>query len=259
MTPPRILFILPTYGHFPYARRALLSFYKYTPNGYALWVDDASLEFHTYAWKQLYKEISQNRFSLHHFPSNGGLTRSWNYGLSWAKTSGMDYAIAGNSDILFTPNWSEGMVKALADDTFTLVGPVTNAPGSTSPGHQDVAAYISNYQLTDDAKYLAEVAAQLECRFAGQVRRCKVNGFFMMAKTQQWWTHAHSTHFVFNPDSRYRLVRNEDELQKRWQGLQRGMTGAVCDSFIFHYRAVTRGGKARKGKWFRNPDFSRPV
>ena len=46
------------------------------------------------------------------------------------------------------------------------------------------------------------------------------------------------------------MTLNEDELQSRWTA--KGMKSAIAlSTFIFHYRAVSRGDKYKMGKWYR--------
>jgi GT2 family glycosyltransferase len=225
-----LLFILPTYGHFAYARRCLESFVNHTPQDmyYVLVIDDGSpdwFEQRTQDWPFL-------PVSYIHYTHNLGLTRSWNHGLSLARRLGFEYTLCGNSDLLFTDGWYEPMKDAL--ETFDLVGPVTNAPGHAS--WQNVN-HVYDFQLSDDPQYLNKVALSLRgykqpavsCRF--------VNGFCLMAKTKTWWANAFDRDFVFDP--KCRLTGNEDELQKRWN--RRGCKiGFVPRSFVFHYRSVSR-------------------
>ena len=116
----KIGFICPTYDALnfdSYTKLSLESFFTTTPNGVALVVDDGSS-----GWSDNYvKSLKDcvNRYpgcDLHviHFPKNGGLTRSWNAGLTKADELNLDYAIAGNNDVVFTDKCLVKFTSAVA-------------------------------------------------------------------------------------------------------------------------------------------------
>ena len=262
--PSRIGFICPTHKHDDYTARAIQTFFKYTPDGYCIVVDDASPYWTHATQERLAALLPQPRgdrgMLIHRFKKWGGLTRSWNHGLKVARQQGLEYCIAGNNDILFTEGWQHGLIEAL-DAGYALVGPLSNAPGETSKsGAQEIWRYVKDFRLTDDQRYLDQVAAALRAQYAGMVVGTEVNGFFTMAKTSQWWEGRFDDEHVFCPRNDFNskgeknptplMTLNEDELQGRWRA--RGWKfAAVASSFIFHYRAVTRGKKYCKGRWFR--------
>lgn len=255
---PKIAVIVPMYNKFAYARRACLSFFKYTESdGIAIVVDDASPYYKKQNWGSWYKGLPEDRIVFKHFPHNAGLTRGWNWGLKMAQSLGAEFAVCGNSDILFTPHWEHGLLHNLKAG-YQLVGPVTNAPGPTNGGRQRVANYYPNYQVTDDPEYLARVADYLYKNFPLSTihGNAPVNGFFMMAATQTWWDGKFDQEHVFNPAKK--MTGNEDELQRRWRS--RGWkAGFVPSSFIFHYRAVSRGDAFKHRGWYRINDINKPV
>lgn len=226
-----LLFILPTYGHFDYARACLESFVRHTQPGtyHVAIIDDASPE-----WFQI-------PFSLWpvcpkhylHFVTRDGLTRSWNAGLQLARQHDFQYVICGNSDLLFTEGWYEPLKIAL-NSGFDLVGPVTNAPGHA--GWQNIKHY-ARCALTDERLYLSTVARRLR-KHPKKVYTCRfINGFCMAAKMKTWWAGAFDEDNVFDP--RHKLTGNENELQLRFRS--RGLhIGYVPRSFVFHYRSVSR-------------------
>jgi glycosyltransferase involved in cell wall biosynthesis len=264
----KIGFICPIYDALNFANYtqvSLESFFRTTPNGVAIVVDDGSAK-----WDSYYVKLVQNcvKFSekspnpnLHviHFPANGGLTRSWNAGLDKADRLNLDYAIAGNNDIIFTDRWYEGMVHALANG-YSIVGPLSNAPGITANGKQEVSKYVKNYKLTDDEKELNTVAKQLHTANLGKVVESKINGFFQMATLESWRKGKFDAEHYYKPVNTHTskgkknatplMTLNEDELQARWS--RKGMKSAISlSTFIFHYRAVSRGDKYKMGKWYR--------
>src|SRR5687768_14410941 len=93
-----ILVIIPTKGHFDYAKKCIESLNAHTYGMHCAIIDDNSPEFYEVEWPQFtgFKE---------HFATDGGLTRSWNRGLQIARDHGYKYAVCTNSDVLFTPGW----------------------------------------------------------------------------------------------------------------------------------------------------------
>ena len=259
----KIAYVCPTYKEeelHHYTLKALDSFFRTTAGGVAIVVDDCSV-----GWAE--KEAAIKRTPLfdgqevyvHHFSEWGGLTRSWNKGLEIADGLDVDYAIASNNDIIFSNLWYEGLLHAISHG-YSLVGPLSNAPGVTSQGRAEVWRYIRDYTVSDDPAKINAVAERARKEFAGRVIEVRVNGFFQMAAMGAWRTGKYDdNHFYcpYNPKTGSGrnnptplMTLNEDEIQRRWSRLKR--TFAVCmSSFIFHYRAVTRGRKYTRGKWFR--------
>ena len=262
----RIGYICPTYnaqGLDGYTRLALLSFFETTPHGVAIVVDDGSASW-TPEYQQTLQDIADNyangAIHFHHFPQAGGLTRSWNRGLQIADELGLDYAIAGNNDVIFTWLWYEGLIHALAND-YSLVGPLSNAPGITAKnGKQEVQKHLPSFELTDDRDKLDAMASKLHEAHLGEVIESPVNGFFQMAKMSDWKRGMFDSNHFYRPKNTHTsrgrrnptpfMTLNEDELQGRWG--RKGMQSAiVLSSFIFHYRAVSRGEKYKRGDWYR--------
>ena len=250
--------IIPTYGHIDYAAAALESLFRSTPRAWACLVDDASpqWESHHAQWIAPLEERFRDQLMVIRYDENGGLTRSWNRGLAEARSHGALYTCCTNSDVLFTSGWEASLLTALDTDTFALLGPLSNAPGNTARGLQDVGRYFSGYRVTDNHDYLDRVARMLKQKHEGAVLSATVNGFCMMARTERWWSGAFDDAHVFDPCPKYRISGNEDELQRRWHA-SGWATGVVPASFVFHYRAVTRGDRFKRGKWFRRPAASR--
>jgi GT2 family glycosyltransferase len=242
--------IIPTYGHLDYAAAALESLFRSTSRAWAILVDDASPDWELgySSWVAPILERFADRLVIARYSANGGLTRSWNRGLQEARRRNATYACCTNSDVLFPAGWEAPLLAALDSTKLSLLGPVTNAPGPKPFRHQDVTRYFHGYRLTDDIDYLDEVARSLRGEHDRTVLPGAVNGFCMMARTDRWWGGAYSRHHVFDP--RYPLTGNERELQRRWR--DKGWRfGVAPGSFVFHYRAVTRGGRHKYGMWLR--------
>jgi GT2 family glycosyltransferase len=260
-TNPRggLAFVNPLFNGYCYARRATLSFFAKTPkelNPLCILVDDASPLYADQDWDFWFDGIPRDRCLFVHFPENGGLTRSWNTGLALAKEGKATYAIAGNSDVLFTQGWSEGLCHHLSSGA-SLVGPVTNAPGMTNSQRQNVRAFFRGYQVRDDAAYLEAVARYLQTNYPINTFHADfINGFFLMSTVQQWWEGSFDKQHIFDP--RNRMIHNEDELERRWRRAGK-VVGFTPRSFIFHYRAVSRGERHRHTGWCELDDPYKPV
>ena len=252
--------IVPTYGHFEYAARAIRSALGHTrTKTHVIVVDDGSVG-GLDALKNLYHQLEtgRSRLTLFGFDNNGGLTRSWNQGLRIARNLGCAYTCCGNSDLVFPVGWDVPIVTALENRDVHLVGPVTNAPGTESK--QDVKRYVHKYELTDEQAKLDKLCMQLTNDYGSEIIEATINGFCMVAKTETWWKNAFDKENVFRPrndyDSQGRpnptplMTLNEYELQRRWH--KAGLKSAICPgSFVFHYRAVSRGDRYKKGNWYR--------
>lgn len=253
-----IAIICPLFNKFAYGRRMCLSALKYSARKILLIVvDDASPYYPKQDWDAWRKGIPPDRLLFKHFDDNGGLTRSWNFGLTMARDMGIKYCVCSNSDILFTPGWEESLIYHL-ERGYHMLGPVTNAPGMTNSGQQRVQNFYPGYELDDGPEYLAQVSNYLKGKFPINIVHgvVPINGFFMIACTETWWSGAFDGEHVFNPGKR--MTGNEDELQRRWHKKKR-KTGFTPSSFIFHYRAVSRGDRFKHKGWFRLEDINRPV
>lgn len=228
MTNDKLLGIIPTYRGFDYARIAAESFLA-TTDGDVLIVDDGSPDWVKIKWQDW---PSKRLHKFRYAKNDKNLTRSWNYGLRFAKTHGFKYAMAGNSDVLFVEGWWEPIKRAL-DAGWDLAGPLTNAPGPKK--RQQIKEWIDDYRLTDDTTYIRSVLAQIA---KNDVIPELINGFCMLAPVASWWKNSFDDEHVFDP--KHKMTRNEDELQGRWHKAG-ARIGVVASSFVFHYRGVSRG------------------
>lgn len=262
--------VIPTYGQFQYAARAIHTAYWNTYSGegppYIYVMDDGSPDW----WAApdvinndllpLTGTIDPSCLCMVHFEKNEGLTRCWNEGLNRALCDGCDYVCVTNSDVIFPLHWNVPLIQAL-NGSFNLVGPVTNAPGTEK--EQDVSRYMtgrSAYVLTDEQKYIERLQKALFTAHHSTCLASSINGFCMVAKRLDWLGNAYAKEQCFKPYNAFNSKRqrnptptmtlNEYELQKRWRnaGLH---TGYCPGSFVFHYRAVSRGDEFKQGKWFR--------
>ena len=251
----KIGFICPTFKAKElreYTELALSSFYEHTPNGVGIVIDDATPVFHEYCVPR-YKKIGDHfklkpeQLVMFSFPERGGLTRSWNKGLTIARNRDLDYCICGNNDIVFTHRWYEGMLHAL-ENGYDLVGPLTNAPGDQDEALVD--KYVRGYVKDDRPSRINEIAFNLREQYMGQVVEAEINGFFLLASMRSWIKGMYNKELFFKAFNTHTskgkrnrtpsMTLNENELQARW--LKLDMKACVSlSSFIFHYRSVTRG------------------
>lgn len=275
---PSLLIVVPTYNHFDYAFRAIRSALANTTTfrPHVLAIDDASPDRlhldplsrvigrpygdYLYHLRLLRDEFGEDSIMQAQFDQNGGLTRSWNVGLTWARERDHDFCCVTNSDVLFAPGWDSHLFTSLNTKLCDLAGPVTNAPG-TNPV-QYVAAYSTRYNpgTKDDVQAIAAVQSELSAKYRYEIRETTLNGFCMVAFTKTWWDNAYDRDHVFRPrndfDSQGRpnptplMTLNEYELQRRWKA--GGLKAAAClGSYVYHYRAVSRGVRHRRGDWAR--------
>jgi glycosyltransferase involved in cell wall biosynthesis len=253
-----VALIVPTYGKFDYALKTVQSFFEHSPEDSLVYlIDDGHPGWTDVDWSKWPKHVmlpadssevytagrTDERLLCFHFGKNDGLTRSWNMGLrisnnpAWAA----DVVICGNSDIILSPGWYPPVLAALG--RYALVGPVTNASGRIAA--QNVSRLLPGYRPDDSPEAIANVAETLRAKHPGVVKRSSlISGFFMAAKRDVWWSGAVSKNSVFHPRNKMNYAAHE--LETRWQRKGRRV-GIVADSFVFHYRAVTRGAGALKG------------
>lgn len=255
-----LLVIIPTYGHFDYAELAIESLLLTTPEAAVLIVDDGSKDWTTKGApmvSRLARRFSGRDIVSFDLGENRGVTRMWNIGLEEARNHEFKYACTTNSDVVFAHDWWPRLKNGIEKFGYDLVGPVSNTPGPTARGEQEVGRWLPGGYDKPDGGYEAvrlvslglEHYRELEPFDVG-TKGLGVNGFCMAAKTESWWKAAYDKTHVFNPGHRYRMTLSEDELHKRWRA--KGMKiGIVPSSFVFHWRSVTRGDKYKKGLWAR--------
>lgn len=260
---PTILIVIPTFSHFEYAVRAVESAFTNTKTfePHVVVFDDASPDFHARVFDHAApREIVTANLRVFRFNENGGLTRSWNHGLGYALERNFDACCVTNSDVIFAPGWDHDVFTALNSDKYALVGPVTNTPGTNSEQYVGRYSVLYDPMKKDDTRHIQHVQDEL---FSAQSRRFKettLNGFCMAAFTKTWWANAYDENHVFRPRNDLNskgepnptplMTLNEYELQGRWHA--KGLKTAAClGSYVFHYRAVSRGDKHKRGDWVR--------
>ena len=223
--------IIPTYGEFPYVFKCLETLVRFTSDYHCYLLDDASPDWRADYEDEIRRIVPPDRLHFERYPENRGLTAAWNHGLILAREHGHPYAALVNSDTLFSPGWLLRTIRAL--EQADLVGPLTNAPSDSR--HQDIRNYLRSYKVDDSHDALCDVSHRLAQKYSGRTSTGTINGFWMAAKTDTWWANAFDATHVFDPKNR--LTGNESEFQKRFKG----RIAACHDTFIFHYRSVSRG------------------
>jgi GT2 family glycosyltransferase len=203
--------------------------------------DDASPPDKARLWD---KSPYASLFTVERSVSRQGCTTGWNAGLRWARSRGLPAVVIANDDVIFSVNWSRSLAQGVT--AFSLVGPLSNTPGTANPAVQGIWNYVPAYRPSDDLLEIDRVASLLPAD-ASPIPS-PVNGFCMAGRVSAWWQYAWSPQEVFNPA--YPMGGNEDDLQRR--GRHRGMTTAVCPgSFVFHYRSLSRGPRFARDMWYR--------
>ncbi len=255
---PSLLIVIPTYGHFVYAERAVRSALDNTttfdPKIFV--VDDATPD--VKAWESFKQQILPSNPSIitWRYPTNGGLTRSWNLGVQMARQHA-DYCCVTNSDVVFAKGWDQEIFAGLLAG-YPLVGPVTNAPGTVAMQH--VGKYSELYSPQLHETNMDAVQEELIEKHAGVFVETELNGFCMVASTKTFVDNEYSRSLAFCPSNRFNskgqlnptplMTLNESELQRRWK--RRGLKFAACiASYVYHYRAVSRGDAFKRGDWSR--------
>lgn len=265
--PSQLFVVIPTYGHFEYAERAVASLFENTRSvrPIAIVVDDATPG-GRFGWIDRLRE-RYGPIILHDRDENGGLTRCWNLGLLSAYVTDAEYACVTNSDVVFSLGWDGPIIKALEE--YDLVGPVTNAPGNNP--EQDVRRYIprplfrETAEPIDSPRAIERVAGYLATSCPPALPDEELNGFCMVARTEAWWANAYDGAHVFRPRNDFNskgqpnptplMTLNDCELCGRFRRNGRRI-GIARGSYVFHYRSVSRGDAYRQGAWARMANAS---
>jgi GT2 family glycosyltransferase len=265
----RLCVIIPTYGKFDYAAKAVTSAIEsaFAVEAHVFLVDDASPDFHEkdatgeHVPNSIIRSLAERyprRLRLIVNRENVGLTKTWNTGILAAiKNSTFSYICVTNSDVVFPKSYDIGMTSALKSNRLDLVGPVTNAPGTEE--NQYIKLYSDNYR-GPDITAIDVVQNELLAKHSTKVKDMTLNGFCMMAKTSTWANNMYTTDQPFRdsnpfnskgqPNPTPAMTLQEYELQARWHKL--GLkSGVALSSYVFHYRSVTRGPRYNKGDWTR--------
>lgn len=274
MPSPKLLIVVPVFNHFDYAAKVVVSALQRTTGVFeptVVVVDDASPDRRSFPGKEAWNCFQlclrdmrhlygEDRVRLVLCEENFGLTHAWNVGLQTAREGGFDACCVTNSDVIFTKDWDAGVYYSLRKAS--LVGPVTNAPGNTHSQYVGRYSIVYDKAKKDDADHINDVARELYAAQHGRTLDVpSVNGFCMAAWTKTWWDNAHDADHVFKPRNDYYVngAKNpdplneaqEDEFQRRLTAAG-GTVGVALDSYVYHYRAVSRGDQHRKGDWARH-------
>lgn len=230
----RTAVVIPVYGQYDYVRSAVQSLRRTSPAAAVVVVDDASpLGYPEYLpeFVAACGELGVAR----RLEVNSGVTAAWNAGFMVAVSMRAEHVCLANSDLLFSVGWLEPLVSAADLPGVGLAGPVTNAPGSGL--RQQVAGWLPGYQISDCADDIDEVAVGLR-RVAAAPVTCGVNGFCMLGRVDRLLPVMFGQTALMNP--RHKMVFSEYELQRRMSAA--GLRSVVVpQSFVFHYRGITRG------------------
>lgn len=255
MARQRLAVVVPSYNAFSYVEKAIRSAYKNTKalRPHVFLLDDCSRDWDP-AWiARVLQEFPGLEYVV--FPAHGGLIRSWNAGLRWARIRGYEYACLANSDLVFPAGWDREIVAAL--ELYDLAGPLTNAPGTERA--QYVGPHSSNYRRDRLEENCNVVQTEVWHRNHGRLQESPLNGFCLVAKTAAWWNNAFDPQHVFspknltsssgrpNPDPLSCLGEYEYQRRLRSQG---GRAAIALGSYVAHFRSCSRPGH-EQGDWVR--------
>lgn len=218
--------IIPTYSQFNYVYNCLVSLQKTTDDYVVYLIDDASPDWNPDFLDRI-KPLLPPGSVIERYKKNFGCTRSWNRGLQLAKENNAEFTVIANQDIILTHGWWDEMSKSL--ESLSLVAPMTNYTGYRPP--QEIRNLIPNYKNNTHPDITAQSI------LGHPTIEARINGFFMLARTNDWWRNAFNKEEVFDPS--YPLLGNECELQRRWKG----KVGVCQSAFIYHYGSVSRKTK----------------
>ncbi|MCR9200680.1 MAG: glycosyltransferase [Planctomycetaceae bacterium] len=239
MMTSEITLVIPTYNALDYALLTIETALQSTSKARVLVVDDASPDWDTSFEAALF-ELGP-RVDFHRFPTNGGLTRSWNFGVAKGIQDGARYIAAGNADLRFPMGWWEPM-KAVLEHSGGLVGPLTNAPGCEA--HQDIRKWQRGYNEGHQQADVDETQRRLNrWRLRNSIQR-RLSGFFVAGSAESFDRSRFSAEFVYDPSNL--MIGNEYQLQSLAE--ERGIRSYVAlKSFVYHFRSVSRGLNDREG------------
>lgn len=235
--------VIASKNNWPYTIRTIQTALAHTPDSFILIIDDASEEWQPDYFDRLLS-IDPKRIEINRFEKPGGLTRSWNYGVSRCRQLGMKYCVVANNDLAFSSDWFSPVRWVLDGpeipySDFRFAGPVSNAPGHSKA--QDVRTMLPDYEVADSDEAIAETSNRLFGR-KDAVETNRLNGFCFAAKTSSFERNAIDAKRGIYFDHAIPLAGNEDAFFRR--AVAAGATLLIAaDSFVFHYRGVTRQGK----------------
>ena len=234
-----LLVIVPTYNALDYAVLTVETLSVSVPDAKIIVVDDTSPEWTSGVEKQ-FTSLSEN-VTVHRFSENGGLTRSWNYGVEKGLQDGARYIAAGNADLRFPIGWWDPM-EAVLSQTGGFVGPLTNAPGCEE--HQDIRRWQRRYNGGHEQPDVNETQKRLNrWRIRNSIQR-RLSGFFIVGSADSFNRARFSPEHVYDPSNL--MIGNEYQLQSLAE--ERGIRSYVAlKSFVYHFRSVSRGLNDREG------------
>lgn len=201
-----------------YIEKCIKCFLKFFPKSYIILFVNESKDPITLAIKNKYPKV--HYIYIENQIKNGGLTGTWNQGISLCLRHGCNTIIISNDDIYFGKSIYHIVNSAIRNKNGKkYFGPVTNNPGP----HR---ANKRNQYSNKPKRQVNRV-----CHF--NKRKWNLNGFFMVFNKRALIRNKFNKYFYFNP--KYPFGGNEKEWFHRFR--RKGGRGIVVPkTFIFHHK-----------------------
>jgi hypothetical protein len=253
MTAPTIFGVFAVYGQYPLAAQAVRSFISACPATHiprVIVIDDATPH-RPSAANLIFADWGADAVQL--FDVNRGWLAANNAGAEWGFSQAYndeDVIVFSNSDVIYAKQSLSHLTKALADGGVQLLGPLTNAPGPTARGLQNVRLYVSGFTLDASQESIDRVEQALARRTVDPVIVGDPNGFCFAGRVSTFRDLADDYPRLF-PDSIPVLPSGRSNPWPRDCGgesflqhkLKQGgwKSGIVVPAYVYHYRSASRG------------------
>ena len=118
----RLAVVVPVFNQVAITRRSVESLLENTtePDWQLILVDDGSTD-DTPVYVNELKNRLGNLVSHIEHGENLGVTAAWNSGIALSRALDASYVAICNNDLLYTPGWEQGLLRALQDDSLLAV------------------------------------------------------------------------------------------------------------------------------------------
>lgn len=166
-------------------------------------------------------------------PKVCGVTDSWNRAYNFFKKKEYKACIISNDDVLFPRDFFRGLVWGVYKKGYTLLGPLSNAPGDGKK--QTIGRFLS---IAPSSNNIDQIQQTLFQKYHGEAKwtPCSYFNGFCFAFGPSIAKFKFSKEFFFNPA--FKNLGNEIDLTKRI--IKRGgKIGMSKISYVFHWKRRT--------------------